>query len=436
MTDSLIQFDQHPGVTDDRYDFGGEDLRGCTFENDDLSDCNFQNADLRGCKLWYFWWRAGLAPDFRGADLRGADVDWKRLFTTTKYEKAYVTPQQHHRIRLICPELAENLFILGENDSLYREGRKGGAAEPDVLERLEKVAAKSDPMRAPMDLFPFKNRADYHPERRCYEESFLREISFDGCDLSGYDFANADLQRTDLRGWTWTEESPNFRGADLRGAEVDWEELFATGKWHRAIVTPKKKEELLRAFGSWALLLTSRPLEPSDTTEKPFRGLEDWTPTEDKTMSNTQAEALKTAVMRGAAMGAASAGGDVLLSLAENLGKDIPAVQLALQTEDGRELVKALLALAIHTLADRTEMVPKADLVKKGMEVQISASTMRLAQKHLATVFAAIPRLLESDLIQNPELASSTRCRVETHEEAEELHACDNVSALKTAVAD
>ena len=108
-----------------------------------------------------------------------------------------------------------------------------------------------------------------------------------------------------------------------------------------------------------------------------------------------------SAVVKGATMGATSAGSDVLLDMAKTLFGDVELVQQALATEEGREILKALVAFGVHMLCEKTQIVPKSDLVQAGMEVQLSASAMRMSQKYAGRLMQALPRLLESDLVQS-----------------------------------
>lgn len=110
----------------------------------------------------------------------------------------------------------------------------------------------------------------------------------------------------------------------------------------------------------------------------------------------TQATQLANAAKQGIKMGALQATGDALLGFAKELAKDIPSLQGLLETVEGRELVKLLLAGAIHSAAYHTEFIPKKDAVKGAMEMQISTSVMTLSSKYMSTIMEHLPKLLKA----------------------------------------
>jgi len=106
-----------------------------------------------------------------------------------------------------------------------------------------------------------------------------------------------------------------------------------------------------------------------------------------------QAKSLGNAALLGAQLGVTQAVGDILLDLARDLGEDVPWLQSALESPEGRELVKLSLALMIHSAATHTRYVPKADLVKKGMEMQVTVASMQLLAGRLGALQGYMAKL-------------------------------------------
>lgn len=104
---------------------------------------------------------------------------------------------------------------------------------------------------------------------------------------------------------------------------------------------------------------------------------------EDRSAIKQQLFDLGDAVMLGTKLAAAKEVGDVLLDIARDLAKDFPVFNQLLETTEGRELAKTLIALAVHSLATHTDFVPKSDLVKQAAEAQLTVSAMTLVGSRL-----------------------------------------------------
>jgi hypothetical protein len=102
-----------------------------------------------------------------------------------------------------------------------------------------------------------------------------------------------------------------------------------------------------------------------------------------KTRVKTQAAAIGGAVALGAALAAMDASGDVMLKLAHKLTPQIPSLSILLADPQGRELVKVVMALLVHTACTQTDLVPKKELVARVAELQVTMATMKLLAPHL-----------------------------------------------------
>ena len=137
-----------------------------------------------------------------------------------------------------------------------------------------------------------------------------------------------------------------------------------------------------------------------------------------KTAMKEQLDAVKLAAAMGAKLAITDQAGELFLDIAKELGEDIPAINGLLESEDGREVVKLLMALLLQTLTMQTNFVPKGEVVREIAGIQITASSFKLLSTRLATLrkfagrFATLGEEMEG---------LGVKARVETEEDAKLL---------------
>lgn len=115
-----------------------------------------------------------------------------------------------------------------------------------------------------------------------------------------------------------------------------------------------------------------------------------------KTRIKNQAYALGQAAALGAGLAAMNKVGDELLAFAAKLAPRMPWITPMLEDPMGRECVKLLLAILIHTAATQTDAVPKGATVARVCEWQVTMSTMRVVAPQLDLLADLIKSLVES----------------------------------------
>lgn len=119
-------------------------------------------------------------------------------------------------------------------------------------------------------------------------------------------------------------------------------------------------------------LTTTEETKPEEPT-KPSR----------KARVKQQAKEAAGAVGLGLQLAAANEAGEILVDMAKELAKDVPALQLALAHPDGREVAKLLMAFMVQTMAEQTNVVPQADAVATACKLQMTASSFTLVGPRL-----------------------------------------------------
>jgi len=137
---------------------------------------------------------------------------------------------------------------------------------------------------------------------------------------------------------------------------------------------------------------------------------------EPKTPMKQQLDAIKTAGLLGAKLAITDQAGELFLDIAKELGDDVPAIKLMLQSEDGREVIKLLMALLVQTMSLHTNFVPKAEMMQEVAGIQLTASSFKLLSGKLALIRKFIPKLTE--LGEQME-GLGVKARVETEEDVE-----------------
>lgn len=89
------------------------------------------------------------------------------------------------------------------------------------------------------------------------------------------------------------------------------------------------------------------------------------------------------AVGQGMKLAVANEAGEVLVDIAKELTAEMPAMQLMLQHQDGKEIAKLLMALLIQTGAEQTDMIPDSEFVAEACKLQMTAASYTLVGPRL-----------------------------------------------------
>jgi hypothetical protein len=112
---------------------------------------------------------------------------------------------------------------------------------------------------------------------------------------------------------------------------------------------------------------------PASTTNRRRRA-----PVTRKDRLKGQARDVGGAVGLGIQLAAANEAGEVMVDIAKELTSELPAVQVMLEHEDGRELAKLIVALMLHTGTSQIDVIPQGALIGKACELQMTASSFQL----------------------------------------------------------
>jgi hypothetical protein len=99
-----------------------------------------------------------------------------------------------------------------------------------------------------------------------------------------------------------------------------------------------------------------------------------------------QVGALSSAAVTGAGLAAVHEAGELMLDTARHFAKDIPAIETLLASPDGKEIIKLVMAVGLHTVATQTDVLPKSHLVAKVAELQVTSASMQLIGPRLVKV--------------------------------------------------
>lgn len=91
-----------------------------------------------------------------------------------------------------------------------------------------------------------------------------------------------------------------------------------------------------------------------------------------------QGRDITDAVGLGLKLAAANEAGEIFVDLAKEMFADSPMVQVALQSPDGKELAKFLMAVLLQTGAEHTNLLPHSDAIATVCKLQMAASTKEL----------------------------------------------------------
>lgn len=175
-------------------------------------------------------------------------------------------------------------------------------------------------------------------------------------------------------------KEPPFTGQDTNGAYYFY----------------RNYEVAVSADVHGTLSFTHKPLDTvAAPTTVPVGHSEDQMDTTDHEMSDqveepsklkSQAKAAGKAVGLGVAMAAVNEGGDIMLDIAKAAAKDNPLIASLLESEDGREVAKFMVALGLQTAATHTNVIPKGQLVARVAEVQLAVSSFKLIGPRLKSM--------------------------------------------------
>lgn len=99
-------------------------------------------------------------------------------------------------------------------------------------------------------------------------------------------------------------------------------------------------------------------------------------------LAKDQAKNAGKSLLAGAGMATIDVSGDLMLDFAKDKFGDSPFMQMALSTNEGRELIKLVLAYAIQGIAYQTDL-PKADMVISITDQQLKLSGYKVLAPHL-----------------------------------------------------
>lgn len=120
------------------------------------------------------------------------------------------------------------------------------------------------------------------------------------------------------------------------------------------------------------------------------------TPPTRKTRVKNQATALVSAAALGGALATMDKIGDLLLDTARKFAPQVPGLSAMLEHPMGREAVKILMAVSLHTVAYQTDLLPKKEIIARVAEWQISMSTMKLVAPQLELLTALVSEIVTS----------------------------------------
>lgn len=153
-------------------------------------------------------------------------------------------------------------------------------------------------------------------------------------------------------------------------------------------------------------LARNRGLLKQPTTEGPWRA---------------QGKALLAVGKEAGKLALAAKAGDLLLDLARSLADELSFLDVMLESEDGREIVKVVTALLVQTTGFHTGLIPQRirPSVLRAAELVLLTSGMRLVERRLGDVQKAIAKLASAgealaELGSEPHL----RARVDAFDEA------------------
>lgn len=157
------------------------------------------------------------------------------------------------------------------------------------------------------------------------------------------------------------------------------------------------------------------------------------TPPTRKARVKGQAKEIGSAMGLGVALAGANEAGEILVDLAKDALGDVPTMQAILEHPDGRELVKVLMAIIVHTGASQTNAIPKAELVKAACNAQITAASFTLLAPRLKQLRKHFVKL--ASVGEQLENAPAIQARVEEEDEDLEEGVEAELHSLKTRTA-
>lgn len=169
---------------------------------------------------------------------------------------------------------------------------------------------------------------------------------------------------------------------------------------------------------------------------------------EDEKMAEDSAKDIKTrakdhfsdmggALAMGLKLAAVNEGGEVLIDIAKEIARDSPMMEALLESPEGREVAKMLVAMTVSGMCHYTDMVPKREIVSQLMTMQMTASGFQLAAPRMKQMRGHFERLVGvSEKLAGIGERAGVQARVGA-EEAEvheaEVESIDNAKQRKQA---
>jgi len=202
-------------------------------------------------------------------------------------------------------------------------------------------------------------------------------------------------------------------------------QLIATQVKERYVRSPYSCRKQVGADGTtrWTLF------PPTTQKENDMDNHEENHDENEESLWSEQAEELGDALALGLKLGGTQIASNALMNLAQDLSKDIPWLADMLKTPQGREGAKLVLALLAHTAAvHKPGVVPKADLVRSGAQLQMTASTstllvatLPLVQKHAKQLMEVAEKLALSATEEGQRKLVQARVAVDEDEAEDEI---------------
>lgn len=167
------------------------------------------------------------------------------------------------------------------------------------------------------------------------------------------------------------------RDGDTRRAHEELLGLFQ-GEWSPCIVMPD---------GS---AVSKAPPRPRPQKENPMPQK----PTSAAVnLLTAEAQSLGEAALLGGKLAAIDQAGETLLDIFKVVTSRAPALAVLLESVEGRELAKLIVASSLHAMAKNTDLIPAAAGVARVTELQVTVSTYKLVAPQLAELRVLVEKL-------------------------------------------
>ena len=221
-----------------------------------------------------------------------------------------------------------------------------------------------------------------------YQPPYPREREawsvWDGCQTWRYLAVSRVVPGTLAIHWgdsSIPDELPEVvRDGDTRRALEELLGLFQ-GEWSPCVVL---------ADGSAALLIQGPPYShPQKEIPMPLQK-----PTSAAVnLLTAEAQSLGEAALLGGKLAAIDQAGETLLDIFKVVTSRAPALAVLLESVEGRELAKLIVASSLHAMAKNTDLIPAAAGVARVTELQVTVSTYKLVAPQLTELRVLVEKL-------------------------------------------